>query len=88
MWKLRSVSSIVSAPARTGSASNRRNAVISTDQTNSGMRNIVMPGARMLKIVAMKLIEPRIDEAPARCIERITKSTAGPGEPALEEKGG
>ena len=30
-----------------------------------------MPGARMLKIVVMKLIAPRIDEAPARCSDRI-----------------
>ncbi len=52
------------------------------------MRNIVMPGARMLKMVAMKLIAPRIEEMPARCIDRITKSTAGPGAPALEDNGG
>ena len=52
------------------------------------MRCIVMPGARMLKIVVMKLIAPRIDEAPARCSDRMTKSIAGPGVPALEENGG
>jgi hypothetical protein len=40
-----------------------------------------MPGARMLKIVVMKLMAPRIDEAPARCSERMAKSTAGPGWP-------
>ena len=32
---------------------------------NSGMRCSVMPGARMLKMVVMKLMAPRIDEAPA-----------------------
>ena len=47
-----------------------------------------MPGARMLKIVVMKLIAPRIDDAPARCSERMTKSIAGPGVPAFEENGG
>ena len=62
--------------------------MISTDQTNSGIRNIVMPGARMLMIVAMKLIEPRIDAAPAICIDRMTKSAAGPGVPTVEENGG
>ena len=82
------MSSIVSAPARTGSASNSRNAVTSTDQTNSGMRNSVIPGARMLKMVAMKFIAPAIDEAPARCIDRMTKSAAGPGVPTVDEKGG
>jgi hypothetical protein len=37
-----------------------------------------MPGARMLKMVVMKLIAPRIEDAPARCSERIAKSMAGP----------
>ena len=43
-----------------------------------------MPGARMLKIVVMKLIAPRIDEAPAMCSDRIAKSTAGPGWPEVD----
>ena len=55
--------------------------MISTDQGNIGIRNMVMPGARMFKIVAMKLIEPRIEDAPARCIDKMTKSAAGPGVP-------
>ena len=60
----------------------------STDQANSGILCIVMPGARMLKIVVMKLIAPRIEEAPARCSDRMTKSIAGPGVPAVDENGG
>ncbi len=88
VWKLRSVSSMVSAPASTGSASSSRKAVISTDHGNSGMRNMVMPGARMLKIVAMKLIEPRIEDAPARCIDKMTKSAAAPGVPTWLDIGG
>src|SRR3954447_6265193 len=79
--KLRSVSSIVIAPARTGNASSNRNAVTKIDQTNSGMRCKVMPGARMLKIVVMKLIELMIDEAPARCSAKIAMSIDGPGWP-------
>ena len=88
MWKLRSVSNMVNAPASTGSASRSRKAVIKTDHGNNGIRNIVMPGARMLMIVAMKLIEPMIDDAPARCIDRMTKSAAGPGVPTVEDIGG
>src|SRR5207237_3083010 len=38
-------------------------------------------GARMLKIVVMKLIELMIDEAPARCSAKMTMSTDGPGWP-------
>ncbi len=54
------------APASTGSDSSSRNTVTRSDHTNSGILCMVMPGARMLKIVVMKLMEPRIDEAPAR----------------------
>src|SRR5207237_1092549 len=82
--KLRSVSIMVMAPASTGSDSSSRNTVTSTDHTNSGILCRVMPGARMLKMVVMKLIEPRIDEAPARCSDRIAKSTAGPGWPDVD----
>ena len=42
---------------------------------------MVMPGARMLKMVVMKLIAPRIEDAPARWSDRMTKSIAGPGWP-------
>src|SRR6202158_3005113 len=82
--KLRSVKSMVMAPASTGSDSNSRNTVTRIDHTNSGILCRVMPGARMLKIVVMKLMAPRIDEAPARWIDRIAKSTAGPGWPEVD----
>ena len=75
---------MVIAPASTGSASSRRKTVTRIDQTNSGILCRVMPGARMLKMVVMKLIAPRIDEAPARWSEKIAMSTAGPDEPEVE----
>jgi len=53
--------------------------VISSAHTNSGILCKVMPGARMLNIVVMKLIDPKIDEAPARCSAKIAMSTLGPG---------
>ena len=81
---MRSVSSIVMAPASTGSDSSSRKAVTSTDQTNSGILCSVMPGARMLKIVVMKLMAPRIEDAPARWSARIAKSMAGPGWPVVD----
>ena len=85
--KLRSVSSMVMAPARTGSDKSNRNTVTRIDQTNSGILCSVMPGARMLKIVVMKLMAPRIDEAPARWIDRMAKSMAGPGWPVVDSGG-
>jgi len=42
----------------------------------------------MLIIVEIKLIEPRIDLAPARCNEKMAKSTASPLWPNLLAKGG
>ena len=78
MPKLRSVISMVIAPASTGIDSSSRNAVTRIDQTNSGILCSVMPGARMLKIVVMKLIAPSNDEAPARCSAKRVKSIAGP----------
>ena len=54
------------APASTGSARTSRKAVTRTAQTKSGIRWSVMPGARMLKMVVMKLIAPRMEDAPAR----------------------
>ncbi len=56
----------------------------STDQANSGILCSVMPGARMLKMVVMKLTAPRIDEAPARWSARMHMSTDGPAEPDVE----
>jgi len=76
--KLRSVNNIVIAPANTGKDNNNKKAVIKTDQTNKGKVCIFIPGLRILKIVVMKLIAPKIDDAPAKCKLKIAKSTAGP----------
>jgi len=35
----------------------------------------------------MKLMEPRMEETPARCNEKIPKSTAMPGCPRVERGG-
>jgi hypothetical protein len=57
---------MVIAPAKTGSESNRRITVIFTDHTKRGTRSNDIPLVRILIIVEMKLIAPRIDDAPAR----------------------
>ena len=64
--KYLSVSSIVTAPASTGITAIRRKAVISHDHTNSGIFSSDMPGARMLRMVAMMLIAPMIELIPIR----------------------
>jgi len=69
---------MVIAPAKTGSDNNNRTAVINTDQTNKGTFSIVIPYDRILIIVEIKLIAPIIEEAPAKCKEKIAKSTELP----------
>lgn len=65
-------------PARTGRDKRRRIVVITTDQTNSGIRSAEHPLGRMFRAVVMKLIEPRMEEIPARCREKMARSTEGP----------
>jgi hypothetical protein len=76
--KLRSINNIVRSPANTGSDNNNKKEVIKRDQTNNGKRCIDKPRARMLKIVAIKLIEPTNEETPAMCKLKIAKSTEAP----------
>jgi hypothetical protein len=42
----------------------------------------------MLRVVAMKLIAPRIDEIPAMCKEKIAKSTLPPPWATIPDRGG
>jgi hypothetical protein len=76
--KLRSVSSLVIAPAKTGRDSRSRNAVISTAHTNRGILCLNRPGARLFRIVTIKLIAPLIEDAPEICRLKIARSTDGP----------
>lgn len=72
------MSSIVIAPASTGSDRSSKTTVIITAHTNSGIRSSRRPDHRILITVVIKLIAPRIEEAPAKCREKIAKSTDGP----------
>lgn len=66
------------APANTGSERSKRIAVMYTDQTNRGVRSQFIPGARILMIVVIKLMAPRIEETPAKCNLKIVRSTEAP----------
>lgn len=87
MFRFRSVSNIVIAPARTGRESSKRIVVIFTAQTNNGIRSNLMVGRNSF-VVEMKLIEARIDLAPARWREKIAMSTEGPLWAMFLAKGG
>src|SRR6185295_1712692 len=53
-------------------------AVISQVQQKSGRRIIVIPGARMLRMGVMMLIEPRIELMPSRCTAKMVRSMPTP----------
>jgi len=57
---------MVMAPAKTGKERSRRNAVIKILQTKSGIEYSGIPCERILKIVTIKLIAPRMEDIPAR----------------------
>lgn len=76
------------APARTGKDNRSKIVVIKTDQTNKGIRSIFISFGRMFIIVVIKLIDPRTLEAPARCNEKIARSTAPPLWEILPARGG
>ena len=88
MLRLRSVRSIVIPAASTGSDSSNRTAVIRTDHTNRGVWYWDMAGGFILIIVVMKLIAPKIEETPARCREKIVRSTDAPAWARLPANGG
>lgn len=69
---------MVIAPASTGNDNNRRITVISTAHTKRGIRPNRKPLHRILMTVVIKLMAPKIDEAPAKCKEKIARSTDGP----------
>jgi len=79
---------MVIAAAKTGNDSSKSTTVTATDHTNRGIRSILIPLLRILIIVTKKLILPKIDEAPARCKEKIAKSTDLPLCPTNLESGG
>lgn len=86
--KFRSVKSMVIAPARTGRERSKSTVVTIKDQTKRGTRSPVIPCFRVVRAVTRKLIDPRIDLAPARWREKMAMSTAGPLWNLLPARGG
>lgn len=78
MFRLRSVNSIVIAPARTGRDNNSSRAVMAIDHTNSGIRSGFILFGFMLIVVVIKFTAPRMEDTPARCSEKMAKSTDAP----------
>jgi hypothetical protein len=70
---------MVIAPAKTGNDNKSKKAVTKIDQENKGILCNVMPGVLILRIVVIKFIAPKIEDAPAMCKLKIARSIAGPG---------
>jgi len=88
VFRLRSVSSIVIAPASTGRESSKRMAVKNTDHTKRGVWSHDRPGVRILMIVVIKFTAPKMEEAPAKCNLKIDRSTEAPAWATPAAKGG
>lgn len=88
MFRFRSVSSIVIPAAKTGNDSKSKIAVTKTDQTKRGVWYWVIAGGFILIIVVMKLIAPRIEDTPAKCREKIVRSTEAPACARFPARGG
>ena len=78
--KSRSDSSPRSAAARGGKARSTRIEVSNTFQEKIDIRNIVIPGARIVKMVVMKLTPPRIVPRPEIARPITQRSPPIPGE--------
>jgi hypothetical protein len=78
----------VIAPANTGRDKSNKTAVIITDQTNKGIRSKEIPSDRILITVVIKFTAPKIEEIPAKCREKIAKSTEAPAWAIPEDRGG
>jgi hypothetical protein len=79
---------MVIAPARTGNDNRRRTAVMSTAQANSGIRSKSIPNTRRFPKVLIKFTAPKIELTPAKCREKIAKSTEAPACAILLDRGG
>lgn len=75
------------APASTGNDRSNKIAVNKTDQTNNGKSSIEIASPFMFKIVVIKLADPKIELTPAKCSEKIPRSTLAPGWPKVDRGG-
>lgn len=66
------------APANTGNERSNKIAVTNTAQGNRGIRSISIPIVRKLLKVLIKFTAPNKEEIPAKCSEKIARSTDAP----------
>jgi hypothetical protein len=74
------MNSMMMALVNTGVAIRTRTAVTRTVHVSNDIRNSVIPGARILKIVTRKLTAPRMELVPTSASPTIQRSWPGPSE--------
>ena len=85
--RCRSANSMASAAVSTGNASSTMTLVTSMFQVKIGIRNIVMPGARSMKIVVTRLTAPSTVAVLVTMTPTIHRSGPAPGEYVAPESG-
>ena len=63
---------------RTGKDNNSSRAVMAIDHTNSGIRSGFMLFGFILIVVVIQFTAPRMEDIPAKCREKMAKSTDAP----------
>lgn len=76
------------APANTGRDKSNKTAVTSTDQGNSLIVSNTSPKVRVFFKVLIKFTAPSKEDTPAKCSEKIAKSTEAPECPKVDLRGG
>lgn len=79
---------MVIAPANTGKDKSSKTTVMVTAHTKRGIRSNCILFHRMLITVVIKLMAPRMEEAPAKWREKIARSTDGPAWAIFDANGG
>ena len=79
MSKFRSKKTMIIAAVMIGMANTVRNATTSIIHVNTGIRMSVMPGARRLRMVTMKLIAEVVEPMPSITRPTVQKSGPWPG---------
>jgi hypothetical protein len=85
--RTRSLSSTSRPAASTGKTTRIRIEVTRMFQVKIGMRNMVMPGARIVTMVVMKFTAPRIELRPSRYRPTSHRSPPAPGELIASDSG-
>ncbi len=89
MWapRCRSAKSMAAAAVSTGNAISTRMLVTSMFQVNTGMRNIVMPGARIVSTVATMFTPVSTPDSPVRTSAMIHRSPPSVGDRVISDSG-